>query len=469
MTNTITLNDDQMARRFQIGLAVSVGVNALAVALAAWSATVKGTTTNLIMTPPEFSLTITEPAVEPIVRKAPTLRPVVVKTVPVRPQPEARRTHRPGRPQPRFVAKAAPATVRPRTATVAERPEPTASPAVALPAAPTTALRVAVAPRTENPAAAVRSVSSPLTAAPVAASVSVPVVGRIASGAPRLQLQNLAPDHQTGTASVAERITMDIVSPQRTGVAAPAALRTASGTVSAVRPTPIASGPAGRVFAVAAVATPGAVERTSSNLARPGAVRGELASLPVGVGQSAGPVSDSVVAASDDRVLKGRLGVVKAAGPAGDARTAESVATTARRDPQVKASSRTSSETVVAEAQRTTLAATPDRAPEAKLATTGRAEGSPGRETRGAEAISESELRLSAELRRRTFAGQVFVEVTVEADGNHDVRLTRGSNDDEIDAAIVRSLRRWRWKPAVRNGEKVRSTHQFRYEVRITD
>jgi peptidyl-prolyl cis-trans isomerase B (cyclophilin B) len=64
------------------------------------------------------------------------------------------------------------------------------------------------------------------------------------------------------------------------------------------------------------------------------------------------------------------------------------------------------------------------------------------------------------------FKSGIRVKVTVEPDGKTQVELTRKSGDKAVDEATLESLRAWKWNPALKNGEPVRSTVQFDYDIR---
>ena len=72
-------------------------------------------------------------------------------------------------------------------------------------------------------------------------------------------------------------------------------------------------------------------------------------------------------------------------------------------------------------------------------------------------------------MKKRQINANLRVRVTVEADGSHDEELVQGSGDDEIDALILKTMRRWKWRPAYRDGEKASQTLTFRYRINIKD
>lgn len=67
------------------------------------------------------------------------------------------------------------------------------------------------------------------------------------------------------------------------------------------------------------------------------------------------------------------------------------------------------------------------------------------------------------DLLRRFPAKEVLVEVTIEPDGGHRERITRGSGDAKLDAALRDALRRWKWKPAAtEEGKPLADTRRLR-------
>jgi protein TonB len=61
----------------------------------------------------------------------------------------------------------------------------------------------------------------------------------------------------------------------------------------------------------------------------------------------------------------------------------------------------------------------------------------------------------------------VRVKVEVDADGGATPILRTSSGNPEIDRRVLEALRRWRWKPALRDGEPVKSTLLFKFEFLV--
>lgn len=67
--------------------------------------------------------------------------------------------------------------------------------------------------------------------------------------------------------------------------------------------------------------------------------------------------------------------------------------------------------------------------------------------------------RYPAEALRRNIGGVVRVQATVAPDGSVErMELAEGSGNRELDRAAMEAVRRWKFKPAVRNGQPVTAT-----------
>ena len=93
----------------------------------------------------------------------------------------------------------------------------------------------------------------------------------------------------------------------------------------------------------------------------------------------------------------------------------------------------------------------------------------PTRTNADANRTSDPAPELTDAMKKRQINANLRVRVTVEADGSHDEELVQGSGDDEIDALVLRTLHRWKWSPAYRDGEKASQTLTFRYRINIKD
>lgn len=73
--------------------------------------------------------------------------------------------------------------------------------------------------------------------------------------------------------------------------------------------------------------------------------------------------------------------------------------------------------------------------------------------------ISRPAPRYPPQALRRNIGGSVRVQVTVAADGSVErLQLAEGSGNRDLDRAALEAVRRWRFKPAMRNGQAIMST-----------
>ena len=70
-------------------------------------------------------------------------------------------------------------------------------------------------------------------------------------------------------------------------------------------------------------------------------------------------------------------------------------------------------------------------------------------------------------LKKGEFKSFVRVVVEIEADGSFTVSLRTSSGNTEIDQRVLDALKKWRWKPALKNGQPVASTQRFKFEFEV--
>ncbi len=87
--------------------------------------------------------------------------------------------------------------------------------------------------------------------------------------------------------------------------------------------------------------------------------------------------------------------------------------------------------------------------------------------TKDAEASRTVKPNIPDELRDSNFKSSVRVRVDVAADGSATPSIRSGSGNSQIDALALAALRKWRWKPALKDGEPVASTQYFRFEFEV--
>lgn len=87
--------------------------------------------------------------------------------------------------------------------------------------------------------------------------------------------------------------------------------------------------------------------------------------------------------------------------------------------------------------------------------------------TRAAVATHRVRPEIPDSLRQQAFKGSVLVEVTIEANGAHQVRMIEGSGNAEMDRIVLECLRRWRWSNALQNGKPARDVERFQFDFLV--
>ena len=87
--------------------------------------------------------------------------------------------------------------------------------------------------------------------------------------------------------------------------------------------------------------------------------------------------------------------------------------------------------------------------------------------TKEAEAQEQVKPDIPDELKHGDFKSFVRVAVEVDADGNASVTLRTSSGNQEIDSRVLSALKKWKWKPALKNGEPVSSVQRFKFEFLV--
>ncbi|PQV64670.1 TonB family C-terminal domain-containing protein [Abditibacterium utsteinense] len=88
----------------------------------------------------------------------------------------------------------------------------------------------------------------------------------------------------------------------------------------------------------------------------------------------------------------------------------------------------------------------------------------PAGPTRAARATRQVQPDIPDELKNGEFKTSVRVTVEIGADGSSSASLRSSSGNAAIDARVLAALRRWKWKPALQDGEPVASTQRFRFD-----
>lgn len=91
----------------------------------------------------------------------------------------------------------------------------------------------------------------------------------------------------------------------------------------------------------------------------------------------------------------------------------------------------------------------------------------PAGPTRNAEASFSPDPTIPDSLKRGEFKSFVRVRVEIAADGTFEASLRTTSGNPEVDQRVLEALKRWKWKPALKNGIAVESVQVFRYDIEV--
>lgn len=87
--------------------------------------------------------------------------------------------------------------------------------------------------------------------------------------------------------------------------------------------------------------------------------------------------------------------------------------------------------------------------------------------TKDAVATRQVQPRIPDELLSSNFKSSVRVRVDIGADGSSSASILSGSGNSQVDALAISALNKWRWKPALKEGEPVASSQRFRFEFEV--
>lgn len=86
---------------------------------------------------------------------------------------------------------------------------------------------------------------------------------------------------------------------------------------------------------------------------------------------------------------------------------------------------------------------------------------------RPAEAIAAPQPAIPHEMHDHCFKSCCIARFLIHPDGKASVKLLTSSGDDDLDEVTVRTLRRWRFRPASLNGVPVESTRRVKIEFAV--
>ena len=87
--------------------------------------------------------------------------------------------------------------------------------------------------------------------------------------------------------------------------------------------------------------------------------------------------------------------------------------------------------------------------------------------TRDAEPSGTVQPEIPESLKTDELKTFVRVRVHVAPDGSFEVVLRTSSHSPEVDKIVLDALKKWKWKPALKDGEPVESTSLFKFEFEI--
>jgi protein TonB len=87
--------------------------------------------------------------------------------------------------------------------------------------------------------------------------------------------------------------------------------------------------------------------------------------------------------------------------------------------------------------------------------------------TRDAQPANQVQPEIPDSLKSGDYKSFVRVRVEISADGSFTPILRTSSGNPEIDKRVLEALKRWKWQPALQNGEPVDSVQLFKFEFEV--
>lgn len=84
-----------------------------------------------------------------------------------------------------------------------------------------------------------------------------------------------------------------------------------------------------------------------------------------------------------------------------------------------------------------------------------------------AEAITCPSPEIPAELHEQCFKSCCLARFIIKPDGKSSVKLISSSGSSQVDDIALSTLQRWRFRPAMLNGEPVQSTRKVKVEFEV--
>jgi len=87
--------------------------------------------------------------------------------------------------------------------------------------------------------------------------------------------------------------------------------------------------------------------------------------------------------------------------------------------------------------------------------------------TADASATHQEDVQIPDSLKSQSFKSFVRVAVDIAADGSFTVTLRTSSGNTDVDKLVLDTLKKWKWKAALKDGEPVDSVQRFRFNFSI--
>jgi TonB family protein len=87
--------------------------------------------------------------------------------------------------------------------------------------------------------------------------------------------------------------------------------------------------------------------------------------------------------------------------------------------------------------------------------------------TRDAQPDNQTNPEIPDDLKHGNFKSFVRVKVEIDEDGNFTPILRTSSGNADIDSRVLEALKKWKWKPALKDGVPVKSVQLFKFEFEV--
>lgn len=86
---------------------------------------------------------------------------------------------------------------------------------------------------------------------------------------------------------------------------------------------------------------------------------------------------------------------------------------------------------------------------------------------RAAQILTSPHPVIPSEMHEKCFKSCCIARFIINPDGKTDVRLLTSSGDEQLDEITLKTLKRWKFRPATLNGEPVKSTRRLKIEFAV--